>query len=308
MSPYRDQIARGDGSLIKASVHSPDYTPGVSGWSINKDGSAEFSDLLGRGEIIVGPDDGFQVVIMTAGGAGEIDMYTHAATEGTPGKILGDVQNEGLANEWMGLRLRSPAHPVGGVADQYIQLSLNSQNADNTSRANAQFARIDPSVPSSTLIASFDENNTFLQSTLTTISGNLQLNGNVNGWGTWTPTWTGTGGAAFSTNTGYYKNFGDMYWFRFMTIPSVAGAGATVLTFTLPVNPDRTIRQTFDVHYETAAGNLLTGNAVAFTGGAGAVVDRVRVQDAGAVDRIVNMTGANLTVGSLLSVWGWFRA
>lgn len=37
------------GNLIIAGVHSPNYVPGVSGWTINLDGSAEFNNLSLRG-------------------------------------------------------------------------------------------------------------------------------------------------------------------------------------------------------------------------------------------------------------------
>lgn len=41
----------GDGTLILGSIHSPDYEAGSEGWSINRDGSAEFNDVVVRGKI-----------------------------------------------------------------------------------------------------------------------------------------------------------------------------------------------------------------------------------------------------------------
>jgi hypothetical protein len=195
--------------------------------------------------------------------------------------------------------LRSPRHP-NGIADDYVELSLNSQNADNTSRANCQIRRVDPSGAPNVLIASFDENNIYL-------GADIQLSGNINGWGSWVPTWTGIGTATWSTNAAYYKNLGDLYFFKLMAVVNAAGSGATAISFTLPVAPDRSIRQIFDAYYETAAGNFLTGNAITFTGGTGTVVDRVRVQDAGAANKVVNIVGSNLTSTSILSISGWFR-
>lgn len=46
---FNNPIVGGGGALVYPSIHSPDYVPGVSGWSINKDGSAEFDDLTIRG-------------------------------------------------------------------------------------------------------------------------------------------------------------------------------------------------------------------------------------------------------------------
>lgn len=45
-------LTAGLGMLVIPSVFSPDYVPGVAGWSINKDGSAEFNNLTVRGTFI----------------------------------------------------------------------------------------------------------------------------------------------------------------------------------------------------------------------------------------------------------------
>lgn len=44
----------GGTTLIRPAIHSPDFVTGVSGWSINKDGSAEFNDVVIRGGSVVG--------------------------------------------------------------------------------------------------------------------------------------------------------------------------------------------------------------------------------------------------------------
>lgn len=49
MSGFADPILGGAEKLVRRAIQSPDYSPGVSGWSINKDGSAEFNDLDIRG-------------------------------------------------------------------------------------------------------------------------------------------------------------------------------------------------------------------------------------------------------------------
>lgn len=51
MSGFSDPILTGDGSLIRDSAHSPDYVPGMAGWSINQDGSAEFNAVALRGSM-----------------------------------------------------------------------------------------------------------------------------------------------------------------------------------------------------------------------------------------------------------------
>ena len=42
-------LTQGQGSLVLNSIFSPNFVHGVSGWSINKDGSAEFNNLFVRG-------------------------------------------------------------------------------------------------------------------------------------------------------------------------------------------------------------------------------------------------------------------
>lgn len=49
MSGFENNVINNSNALIRASMHSPNYAHGVSGWSINKDGSAEFNNLNLRG-------------------------------------------------------------------------------------------------------------------------------------------------------------------------------------------------------------------------------------------------------------------
>lgn len=49
MSGFENNIINALNALIRAAIHSPNFVTGVSGWSINKDGSAEFNNLTIRG-------------------------------------------------------------------------------------------------------------------------------------------------------------------------------------------------------------------------------------------------------------------
>jgi hypothetical protein len=53
-SVFTNPVIGGGNTLIRTDIRSPDYVPGVSGWSIRKDGSAEFNDLDARGSIEAG--------------------------------------------------------------------------------------------------------------------------------------------------------------------------------------------------------------------------------------------------------------
>jgi hypothetical protein len=50
---FSNPIIGGGGNLVYPSIHSPGYVPDITGWSINKDGTADFTGLTVRGQIIV---------------------------------------------------------------------------------------------------------------------------------------------------------------------------------------------------------------------------------------------------------------
>lgn len=63
MSGFSNPLNAGE-TLILDSLHSPNYVPDVSGWTINKDGSAEFNDLTIRGTVII---EGSNAILIYAG-------------------------------------------------------------------------------------------------------------------------------------------------------------------------------------------------------------------------------------------------
>lgn len=50
--PFRNPIIGGASKLIREAIQSPNYSPGTTGWTINKDGSAEFSNVVIRGTTV----------------------------------------------------------------------------------------------------------------------------------------------------------------------------------------------------------------------------------------------------------------
>jgi hypothetical protein len=48
---FRNPILGGGGALVYPSIHSPNFVAGSAGWSVNKDGSAEFSNGVFRGTL-----------------------------------------------------------------------------------------------------------------------------------------------------------------------------------------------------------------------------------------------------------------
>jgi hypothetical protein len=78
---FGDPVVGGE-TLIRAAIRSPNYVTGVSGWTINADGSAEFNDVDVRGDLLViEPSNNNFVSIQANGTAAVIYLY--------PGDISG---------------------------------------------------------------------------------------------------------------------------------------------------------------------------------------------------------------------------
>jgi hypothetical protein len=51
---FGNAVVGGGGELVRETIHSRNYVPGVSGWTINRDGTAEFSGVTVRGDLFIG--------------------------------------------------------------------------------------------------------------------------------------------------------------------------------------------------------------------------------------------------------------
>lgn len=129
-----------------------------------------------------------------------------------------------------------------------------------------------------------------------------------------TPSWGNTGGASFSTNSGFYFKIGKMVFVHLHTIVSGAGSGSGIVSVNMPSVVDGTIRQVLTLHGETvgvngnATGTIRGGECVKFAGSNSATMDRLRVDSASSpVAREDNILGADLIVGATLTIQGWYR-
>lgn len=52
--PFENSITGGQGSLVRPSIKSPNFVSGSTGWSINRDGTAEFNGVTVRGDFEIG--------------------------------------------------------------------------------------------------------------------------------------------------------------------------------------------------------------------------------------------------------------
>lgn len=128
----------GGTTLIRPAIQSPNYSAGVAGWSINKDGTAEFNNVVIRGTnvidaVVVGPSNGPEVKVGSNANAGYIKFPTNRPIERQIATILAGVLNQGFVNESSSLQITGPS--VSGATDN-CHLYLNSQNNDGSSNAN----------------------------------------------------------------------------------------------------------------------------------------------------------------------------
>jgi hypothetical protein len=83
---FSNSILAGE-TLVRDSIKSEGFVTGVNGWSINRDGTAEFSDLISRGSLIAGPNPGTHIEINGDDFPGQIALYSGNANESRPGII-----------------------------------------------------------------------------------------------------------------------------------------------------------------------------------------------------------------------------
>ncbi|NUR38806.1 MAG: hypothetical protein HOV73_01800 [Streptomyces sp.] len=165
---FQDELAGGI-FLIRPALRSPDYVAGVSGWTINVDGSAEFNDVVIRGDLsssnyvagvsgwhlddagsaefndvvirgdgsgdvlVIGPSTGPQVRVGSEPTFGYINLPTNRPLENQISTILSGVGNTGAANEYLTLQVFGPTLDAPYTARSYAL--FNSQSADGSTNA-----------------------------------------------------------------------------------------------------------------------------------------------------------------------------
>lgn len=127
---FTDPVVAGT-TLIRAAIRSPDYVPGVSGWSINRDGSAEFNDAVFRGEVLVRGSNGGYIQIWNDGGDASIDLMP----DDEPGFTFDAADIIAASNPTSaGLTLSGPT-AIGVPTGAVPQLFLAVQSIDDPPNA-----------------------------------------------------------------------------------------------------------------------------------------------------------------------------
>lgn len=134
MGGFSNYLVTKTGNLVRTFIQSPNFVHLVSGWSIFKDGSAEFSDILIRGGVIEGAPglyyDGepmFGNLVASVSGTSGVDIYGNAYLRGLAvygSGVLALVMFNSLLTYW------NAAGPAGPWAPGTALLSLVSGTAE----------------------------------------------------------------------------------------------------------------------------------------------------------------------------------
>ncbi len=128
---FTNPVIGGENTLIRSAIRSPDYVAGVSGWTINKDGTAEFNNAVFRGEVLVTDPDGSYVRIYDEnpgdGALIEMGLPSGVGVTQTPGRLFTDTSIPFFGMP--GIVLESPSVDGAPVA----VISLGSNTTSDTS-------------------------------------------------------------------------------------------------------------------------------------------------------------------------------
>ena len=90
--PFRDIIVAGV-NLVRTAIQSQGFLTGITGWRVEKDGTAEFNDATIRGELIVGNEADSHIVIDISASPDFVPfiaMYSGDSDEQDPAFITND--------------------------------------------------------------------------------------------------------------------------------------------------------------------------------------------------------------------------
>lgn len=311
---FQDEIAGGV-TLVRPALQSPDYQPGVSGWSVKLDGSAEFNDVTIRdGTVVSGtqlyydPAPGPGTLIMSIAAEDGTDEYGNAYPQGVTLYGDGGGRVELLPGPTSGVYLLPRAVPntewshgglqtITGLA-QRGGLSMRSP----CTSANSKIATI------SLFGGGPTTNDTSIQITSERTvmgGGDVVIDRQItsydqNSMDEWTPVLSGGGAVTLSTVEGWTQRIGSMWYVYAYFVVGTAGTGTAQVTMSLPFVPWRGGRQMLpgDVSGPSPAGPV---TAVSHSNGVGAAFQRIRLSDGG------DAVGTDLTAGSAWTFEGWLR-
>jgi hypothetical protein len=337
--------------LVRSDVRSQNYVQGSAGWIIEADGDAEFNSVVIRGGQVVGgtalyysgtPAAGNLVMSISAtagtdsfgnaytagvgiygtgrtltvkGSTGDTAVLSAAAPSGiaessAPGLVLskasGDVTAASLTEFddtfSRGVYLRSPSP---------LDVDSSGEGVDyGAMRMTGRFHGSDPQILlAAGSVPDAPDGGIWVNGTFFDAEGRITAYGG--NFTTFTPTVGNTGGATWSTRTGWWCQVGGMRFVCIYLVASGAGSGSGIVTVSVPFNVDRSTRQVLTLHGETVGVNgggtgIRGGECVFFTGGSGGTADRLRVDDRDG-DGENNILGADILNNTIITIQGWLR-
>jgi hypothetical protein len=341
---FRNSILGGI-NLVRAAIQSPNYVSGSTGWTVKQDGSAEFNNVVIRGGTVVSglalyyngtPAAGN--LIMSISAAAGTDSFGNAYVKGvglygSSGQLVakdaagdtaiisGNIGGGGVLSALPGLALQPKFNTGGdpatiGALDPgdhaTFSLLLTSPSPSVGGIPGTDFAQINMVGPyGAPCEIDLTAQNVAIGSTFFNADGvATTYGGDV--FNTYTPTVGNTGGATWSTRTGWWVQVGAMRFVCIYLVASGAGSGTGIVTVSVPFNVDRTTRQVLTLHGETVGVNgggtgVRGGECVFFVSGSGGTADRLRVDDRDG-DGENNILGADILVNTIITIQGWLRA
>lgn len=143
MSGFGNSVVAGT-NLVREAINSPNYVAGSAGWSVNKNGSAEFNNVTVRGDFEVVSPTGSHVDIHLNGNIAQIDIAGGRNSDPTvesfsyDGAIYADIGDFGTSS-YADLIIASPGYfpandasivltsqPYDGSGTSQIQMGNNS--------------------------------------------------------------------------------------------------------------------------------------------------------------------------------------
>lgn len=177
---FTDPIIGGQSKLIRTAIQSPNYSAGVAGWTVNKDGSAEFNNLLVRGELIVVGSNGGYIWLHTVAGKPVINLMPQNPRVGETSAVI-SAENVFLGSAGA-LTLYSPQMSGKNTAAiEIIGETYNSVTNDSLITMNAVKTQINGDLAMPSAYATFSGN--IANNTVTALTPSTML---ANNWGIWT--------------------------------------------------------------------------------------------------------------------------
>lgn len=124
---FPDSFAGNQGTMLTQTLKSDNFTEGVSGWEITRDGNAEFNNGTFRGEVVVESGNEAITIEVVGGTQPTMTFITGDVLESVPANIVVEVAGAGVTRSiiWLfsGPKMAAPGN-------DWVQIELVSGDAN----------------------------------------------------------------------------------------------------------------------------------------------------------------------------------